>query len=165
MSIKKILLFFMVLFTVGSVAEAKEPFKLSLVVNRNGQYVAPFDKKITIYQQPTPFSIRLTNISDSSQKIHKIANVSAIQGLQFEIKAPGSSKKTLKMKKDHLTSRMPVMKYIKPGESKVVDILIDPDMWENVVIFKPGIEYTIRAVYLDNTKKIYSDYYTVVLEK
>ena len=50
------------------------------------------------------------------------------------------------MKKDHLTSRMPVMKYIKPGESKVVDILIDPDMWENVVIFKPGIEYTIRAV-------------------
>lgn len=167
MSFKKILLFLIVFcaFQSIAVAEAKEPFKLSFVVKRNGQYIAPFDKKITIYQQPTPFLIRLTNVSDSTQEIHKLANAQAIQGLQFEIKEPGRSKKILKMKKEHLRSRTIISKHIKPGDSRTVRIVIDPDTWENIVIFKPGVEYTVRAVYLNDTKKIYSDYYTVVLEE
>ena len=165
MSIKRILLFIIILCTVQSIAYAKDPFKLSFVVRVGGQYVAPFDKKITIRRQPTPFSIRLTNVSDSWQKIERLVNVPAIEGLQFEIKEPGKSKKILKMKKKGRTSSMVVGKHIKPGDSKVVNIVIDPERWENVVIFKPGVEYTVRAVYKIGSSKIYSDYYTVVLEK
>ena len=154
----------MILCTVQSVAHAKEPFKLSFVVSKGGQYVAPFDKKFTIYSQPTPFAIRLTNVSDSWQEIHKLANAPGIQGLQFEIKAPGSSKKIMRLKKENLKSGMVISRHIKPGESKVVRIVIDPEKWENIVILKPGVEYKVRAVYRSGSTKIYSDYYTVVLE-
>ena len=163
--IKRLFLSLIIVSTFQLSAHAKEPFKLSLVVKRGDQYVAPFDKRVTIYQQPTPFSVRLTNVSDRSQEIYKLANGPAIQGLQFEIKEPGRSKKILKMKDDHLTSDMMIARYIKPGDSRVARIVIDPDLWENIVIFKPGVEYTVRAVYLNDNKKIYSDYYTVVLEE
>jgi hypothetical protein len=165
MSIKKILLFVIILCTVQSVAHAKDPFKLSLVVNRGGRYVAPFDKKIAIYSQPTPFSVRLINVSDSAQMIYKLANASAIQGLQFEIKEPGRSKEIVKMKKEHLRSSTVIGRHIKPGERRVARIVIDPDTWDNIVILKPNVEYTVRAVYRSGSTKIYSDYYTVVLEE
>lgn len=165
MSIKRILMILIILCAFHLPADAGGPFELSIVVMRGGQYVEPFGKKITIYQQPTPFSVRLTNVSSSSQEIHKVANASVLQGVQFEIKAPGSSKKILRMKREHLSSRMVISRYIKPGDSRVANIVIDPETWENVFILEPGVKYKVRAVYLDDNKKIYSDYYTVVLEE
>jgi hypothetical protein len=164
MCIKRMVLCLIVLCSFCVPAHAGDPFKLSFVVRKGGQWIAPFDNKFTIHSQPTPFAVRLTNVSDSWKEIHKLANAEAIQGLQFEIQAPRSSKKTVKMKKGNLRSNTVISKHIKPGKSRVVRIVMDPEKWENIVIFEPGVEYKVRAVYKSGSTRIYSDYYKVMLE-
>ena len=154
-----------ILFLSGvlfSQAFAEGPFRISLVMSRGGDYIKPFDNKIVIVRQPTPFHVELKNISSTTQQIYKKAMGSAISGLQFEITDESGHTVIMKKKSEHLSSETTVGQYLSPGESRVAYVIIDPDEWENIVIMEPGKEYKVRAIYDNNRKTLYSDYYTVI---
>ncbi len=154
-----------VLFLCPMVCFADD-LELSLAVEQNGSLVKPFNKSITVQQQPIPFAVILTNHSGSSVPVYWEAGTGGMSSLSFELTNELGGIIVVKQKPVPLQSSTQLKRYLAAGESVDKVILIDIDQWENVPVIEPGKvqKFKVRAVYENDGKKIYSDPYTLVLD-
>ena len=125
-----------------------------------------FSKAVTVRSQPNPFTVTLKNNSSSSQSVYWEADAGGIVNLAFEFSEEGGGSFVVKHRKVQTMSTAVVNSYLASGASIDKTIIADPDTWENVPVIEPGKvkEYRVRAVYDNNGRSIYSDYYTVIFD-
>jgi len=142
-----------------------DSLRVSIAVNKGGQYVKPFDRKITIRRQPMPFYVEIKNTSRSSQKLWDAPMGDPDNVVSIEIIDERRRRTIITKRRDQLPQSRSSFRYLSPGESLIISMLIDPDDWENVPILESGqVKYfKARAIFQNGFKKIYSDYYEVTL--
>jgi len=155
---------FILVFLSDHAVLAAGDFDVSIAVYKNGRYVKPFDRKIRITEQPMPFHVVITNVSNYSVKISKKTMAGTDNAVTLEMTNDKGYKKIIKKKKEYLSSDIVTFKHLSPGESKVIEMLIDPDKWEGVPILKEGkVErFIVRAIYDNDHRKIFSEKYEVI---
>jgi len=147
-----------------ALALSMDSLQVSIAVNINGRYVKPFDHKITIRQQPMPFYVEIKNTSRSSQRLWEPPKKGDTENaVSIEIVDEQRRKTIITKRRNQLPISMSSFKYLQPGESKIIKMLIDPDEWKNVTILEKGkvIHFKARAIFQNGSKKIYSKYYEV----
>jgi len=144
-----------------------EPLHISLAVYKNGLYVKPFDGKIIITERPLPFNVYIENVSNASVRIYKKAMAEPESAILIEITNEKGQRTIIKRKKKRLSSDTVGFFYLSPGESKVIEMLIDPDKWEGLPILEEGkaTQFTVRVIFDNDNRKVYSDYYDVLFEE
>ena len=148
-------------------AQAYDPFRVSLLVYQDGDFSEPFAGKITITEQPIPFYVEITNVSKNRANLWaRSGKAGAYSSVSLEIRDDKGRKTIVKKKMDSFSSRERKSVKLLPGESKRLDMLIDPKEWKNVPKLEPGKikHFKVRAIYDNYGKKIYSEYYNVTLD-
>jgi hypothetical protein len=130
-----------------------------------GGFVEPFNGRLAVTRQPMPFHVIIENTSSSSQKIGKKKMASLDSVVALEITNEEGRKTTIRKEKEELSSSIEVFIYFEPGETRSIEVVIDPHKWKGVPILEPGVvkHFKVRAILETAGGKIYSDYYDVTL--
>jgi hypothetical protein len=141
-------------------------FQLSMGREQGGECIKPFDGTVTIRRQPIPFCVVLTNVSSSPRSVYWQSEAGGIASLSFELTPEQGETVVVKRKKTPTRSGQVISDYLAPGATVQKSILTDIDTWENLPIIEPGKvkKIKVRALYNNNGSKIYSDYYTLILD-
>jgi hypothetical protein len=131
-----------------------------------GYYDEPVSRTITVTSLPLTFDVIIKNKSGSSQSIYEQADAGAGSSILFEL--TGEDGVSFEMKQKTVETGafdVEVNQYLNPGEIKTIPLTVDPQGWENVPLVEPGKikKYRMRVVYQNGGKKIYSDYYDIIL--
>lgn len=155
----------MTLFLYPKVCSAGD-LELSLGVDKGGQCVKSPDRTVTVRHQPMSFCVILSNRSSSSQSVYWQMEAGGIASLSFELTNEQGKTVIVKIKKMPVQSTQVINNYLAAGASVNKTILTDIDTWENLPIIEPGKVKTFktRAVFNNDGSKIYSGYYTLVLD-
>ena len=136
-------------------------FMVSIVVPRGGRFLPPYGGRIVVKEPPMPFHVVIKNISNRSQELFDQSMSRGYNWLSFEIRDEEGKRKKIERKKKSGPSGIETFVHLKPGASKVIEMLIDPYEWTNVPIVNLGEVgyFRVRAIYKNKGKKIYSQYY------
>jgi len=138
-------------------------FSLKIGMYRFGSYSQPLDRVFRIKgEYPTSFQVIITNMSSSAESFYENAASSGYSSISFEITDEKGNTNVVRKKRDPYASSTVTSQYLRPGEKRVFDILIEEDTWENAYkLQKQGArKFKVRAVYDNNsTTSIYSEYY------
>ena len=148
-------------------ALSMDSLQVSIAVNIDGQYVKPANRKITIRRQPMPFYVEIKNKSRSSQKFWNPPKKGGYENaVSIEIIDENGKRAIIKKRRNQLSKSMASFQFLKPEESRIIPMLIDPDDWENVTILESGkiVHFKARAIFQNGFKKIYSKYYEVTAD-
>ena len=151
----------------GDVRASDGPFKLKVSTgNYFGPQGEPVDRIFRVRTGfPRTFYVTVTNISSSSEEFYGQVASSGYSSIIFEISDETGNSNEIRRKKDPNASGAVAFTYMNPGESKVFEINLNEDEWENAFkLYKKGARrLKVRAIYENDFKRIYSDYYEVII--
>jgi hypothetical protein len=112
-----------------------------------------------------PFYVNIKNTSDKSQALYTRGEHD-LSSIMFEVEDEKRNKNILKKIIPVTRSNMDIYQYISPGDIRKFKIEIDEDEWNNAFkLYKKGArKLRARAVFLNGSKKIYSEYYEIIIK-
>jgi hypothetical protein len=154
-------------FLLAAATDARaysDSFKLT--VSEDGRHGEPADRVFTVRGgAAATFYVILTNTSSSAQLFYgQVAN-SGYSSIVFELSDEAGNSNMIRRKRDLGSSGAVASTYIQPGESKVFEIDLNENEWENLFnLYRKGARRVrARAIYENDYKKICSEYYDVIL--
>ena len=147
-------------------AGAGDELRLSIAQYRRGMYVKPPNNSITVGRRPYPFYVTLENISSRNVEIYsQRRDVLEPEHLEFEFTGLGNRKYVVRHKEAPSSSAQRSFRRMAPDELMVASVLIHPDDWENVPVIEgdKDTEFTVRVIYVNKSKRIYSPAYKVTM--
>ena len=142
---------------------AKELFEVTVAIQKGGRYIEPFDRRIYVTEQPTPFHIVLTNVTSSSQQLYDENRTGGYSSISIEMIDEQGRRQVIKRKKERKSSSTTSFKYIGSGKREVITMLVHPNEWENVYVMEEGTprRFKVRVLYQNKATRLYSPYYEV----
>jgi hypothetical protein len=151
----------------GARADTGDPFKLTLSEGYYyGQSGPPVDRVFRVRTGfPRTFYVTVINISSSTQEFYGDVASSGYSSIIFEITDGAGKTNVVRRKKDPRASSATAFSHLNPGESKYFEIKLNEEEWENAFkLYREGARRVkVRAIYDNNSSKIYSDYYEVII--
>ncbi len=144
-----------------------EPLKLTVTAGYYyGQQKEPIDRVFRVRVSfPRTFYVTVKNVSSSAQEVYGEVASSGYSAISFEIRDEAGNTNVVRRKKDSNASTAVASAYLNPGEEKVFEIDLSDDEWENAFkLYRKGSRKAkVRAIYQNDFKTIYSEYYEVVV--
>jgi len=158
------------IFFFGAAGDARaysDSFKLTASIGyKDGRHITPADRIFRVRTDvPNTFYITITNTSSSMEQLYMRASDSGYSSISFEISDEAGNSIVVRRKEDRNASSSVASTPIYPGEKKVFEINFNEDEWDNVFnLYKKGARHLKgRAVYENDFKKIYSEYYELIM--
>ncbi len=174
---------FMLLVFMGissTPAHADEAFEVKILVYKetgyfNGVYYAPANNTIKVSNDGPikPLKVALKNITSRTQRLNISRRLNAdetnlgLDAISFEMTDEHGNQNSITKKVDTVQSSSQGYNYINPGETKEFDVTMSEREWNNAFkLAKQGAtRVKARASYKNGSDVIYSDYYTILLER
>jgi hypothetical protein len=154
------------LFVAGvNVARAEGGLEVSIALYRSGKYVAPIDSKIVVGQRPLPFYVLVRNSSKSAVKLYETKGTLSESNLEFELVNAKGAKTLVTRKHEEAKGRRAGFRMMVPGAQQMASVLLHQGEW-NMDLTIPSdkdVEFTVRVIYINDGKKIYSLPYKVTI--
>jgi hypothetical protein len=157
-------------FFLGAAGPARtfsDSFKLTVSIgDKDGRHIEPADRVFKVPSGiPTTFYVTATNTSSSMERLYEQAADPGYSSISFEISDEAGNTNVIRRKKDLSASGAVASIPIQPENKKVFEINLNEDEWENVFnLSKKGARRLRgRAVYENDFKKIYSEYYQLII--
>ena len=159
---------------------AGDPFEVKILVFKesgyyNGIYYTPANNTIKVRDEGPikPLKVALKNITSKTQRLNISRRLNAdetslgLDAISFEITDEHGKSNIITKKVDTFQSSSQGYNYINPGETKEFEILLSEREWNNAFkLAKQGAtKLRARASYKNGSDVIYSDYYTILLER
>ena len=153
--------------TGWNIARAGESLEVSIAQYRAGHYAAPIDNRIVVGQRPFPFYVVVKNTSDSAVKIYETKDTLSKENLEFEFVDAKGTKTVVTRKDDESKGKRSGFRRMQPKASLMTSVLLHQGEW-NMDLTIPrdkDVEFTVRVIYINDNKKIYSVPYKVTIIK
>jgi len=143
-----------------------DDIQVTLARSQFGEYVEPFDRKIRVTHQPTPFYVILENVSGSAQQLYTQLEDEYLS-ISIEMTDEKGRRKRITRKEKPAAASGSIFIYLAPGEKKIFPMLIQKAEWDDVQVVKAGEkkQFRVRGVYQNNGDTIYSPYYDVTIDR
>jgi hypothetical protein len=135
---KRLFYFLLILILfLGLATDARaysDSFKLKISTGYYyGQQGEPVDRVFRVRTGfPKTFYVTVINISSNTQEFYEQAASSGYSSIVFEISDEHGNSNVIRRKKDTNASGAVISSHMNPGESKVFEINLNEDEWENV---------------------------------
>jgi len=141
----------------------------------NGIYYEPANNTIKVRDDGPirPLKVALKNITSKTQRLNVSSRLNAdetsigLDAISFEMTDENGNKNIITKKVDPRQSSSQGYNYVNPGETKEFEVLMSEREWNNAFkLQKQGAsKLRARASYRNGSDVIYSDYYTILLER
>jgi len=142
-----------------------EPFQLKISADYPVYGAEPVDRVFKVRARfPLIFYVTAINVSSSGQFFYLQVASSGYSSISFEVTDEEGNLNIIRRKRDPNASSMIGSAYLLPGEKRVFDISMNENDWEGVFkLYREGARrMKVRAIYDNEPRKIYSEYYELI---
>ncbi len=141
-------------------------FDVYIATYEYGRYLRPPSNRIIITRQPTLFYVVIENISSSAKTVGGAIMGNKDSFVKLEVIDEDGKKTIIEKERERTSSSIQGTQYIRPGELKAIEMVLDPGKWKNIPLIEPGVDkyLQIRAIVRTDYVKETTPYYEVILK-
>lgn len=116
------------------------------------------NRTVRVGGDPLKFKMVIKNLTRTSLRVWKNGETGELLGVSFEITDGGGRKRMLKRRTRLERGKAKKADFLKPGERRIYTVSVADDTWNNIPAAGHA-GYTIRAVFKNGARRVFSEPY------